>query len=273
LLSYYWKKISRIAGFICETPIPKAKRIGMGKLNNPAKRRVQYPAACCEIFPKLVLGFMPVILVTFLTLSITAQAEEKNAEIAKPPMRVAVISFQPLITGEGQGNTVICPLCGIGYSSGKILKGSEKIVEEVFVDKLHELKEVELISTDKVQSVYKRIASESLKEPLLNIFKKVGRELGADVLAVGYVYRYTERVGYEYSSEHPASVSFEIHLIKTIDGSIIWRGFFDKTQKSLMEDVFQISSFVRGGGKWMTARQLTEQGMIKIFKTFPGLEH
>ena len=24
----------------CETPIPKAKRIGIGKLNNPAKRRV-----------------------------------------------------------------------------------------------------------------------------------------------------------------------------------------------------------------------------------------
>ena len=41
--------------FICETPIPKAKRIGIGKLNNPAKRRVQYPAACCE-------GFIPVII-------------------------------------------------------------------------------------------------------------------------------------------------------------------------------------------------------------------
>jgi len=24
----------------CETPIPKAKHIGIGKLNNPAKRRV-----------------------------------------------------------------------------------------------------------------------------------------------------------------------------------------------------------------------------------------
>jgi general secretion pathway protein D len=41
--------------FICETPIPKAKRIGIGKLNNPAKQRVQYPAACCE-------GFIPVII-------------------------------------------------------------------------------------------------------------------------------------------------------------------------------------------------------------------
>jgi len=213
-----------------------------------------------------IAGF---VLVVFLTLAITTPA----AENATSPMRIAVISFQPLIPGEKQGNTVICPICGIGYSSGKILKGSEKVVEEVFVDKLHKLKEVELIPSDKVQSVYKRIASESLKGPLLNIFKKVGRELGADVLAVGYVYRYTEREGYNYSAEHPASVFFEIHLIKTIDGSIIWRGFFDKTQKSLMEDVFQISSFVKGGGKWMTARQLTEQGMNEIFKTFPGFEH
>lgn len=212
-------------------------------------------------------------LVIFLTLSITAQAVEKNAEGVKSPMRMAVISFQPLIPEKGQGNTVICPLCGTGYSSGIILRGSEKIVEEAFVDKLHELKEIELTPSDKVQSVYKKIASESLKEPLLNIFKKVGSELGADVLAVGYVYRYTEREGYSYSAKHPASVFFEIHLIKTIDGSTIWRGFFDKTQKSLMEDVFQISSFFKGGGKWMTARQLTEQGMNKIFETFPYLEH
>jgi hypothetical protein len=217
-----------------------------------------------------VAGF---ILVVFLTLSITAPAQEKNAENAKAPMRMAVISFQPLTSGDGRGNTVICPICGIGYSSGKILKGSENIVEEIFIDKLRELKGVELIPSDKVQDVYKIIASESLKEPLVNVFKKVGKELGADVVAVGYVYRYIEREGYKYSAEHPASVFFEIHLINTIDGRIIWKGFFDRTQKSLMEDVFQISSFFKGGGTWMTARQLTEQGMNKIFETFPGVEH
>jgi len=213
------------------------------------------------------------VLIVFLTLSITAQAQEKNAVSAKPPMRLAVISFQPLTSGDGRGSTVICPICGTGYSSGKILKESENIVEGIFVDKLHELKVAELIPSDKVQDVYKIIASESLKEPLVKVFKKVGKELGADVVAVGYVYRYSEREGYKYSAEHPASVFFEIHLINTIDGRIIWRGFFDKTQKSLMEDVFQISSFFKGGGTWMTARQLTEQGMNKIFETFPGVEH
>ena len=50
-----------IALLIVETPIPKAKRSGIGKLNNPAKRRARYLAACCEMFPKLDLGFIPVI--------------------------------------------------------------------------------------------------------------------------------------------------------------------------------------------------------------------
>jgi len=208
------------------------------------------------------------VLVIFLALSITAQAVEKSSVNTKPPKHIAVISFQPLTTGEESGKTVFCPICGIGASSGKILKGSEKIVEEVFVNKLRELKEVELIPADKVEGIYKRISSESLKEPLLKSLMKAGDELGADFLAVGYVYRYVERVGYKYSSEHPASVVFEIHLIKVSDGSIIWRGFFDKTQKSAMEDVFQMSSLF----KWLTARQLTEQGMNKIFETFPNFE-
>ena len=217
-----------------------------------------------------ITGF---VLVIFLTLSITSQALEKSAERTKSTILIGVIPFQPLIPEEGQGNTVICPLCGMGYSSGEISKESEKIVEEIFIDKLHKLRNVEFIPLDKVQGVYKRIASESLKEPVLNILKKVGSELRTDVLVVGYVYRYTEREGYDYSVKRPASVFFEIHLIKTIDGSTIWRGIFDKTQKSLMEDVFQISSFFKGGGKWMTARQLTEQGMNTIFETFPYLEH
>jgi hypothetical protein len=65
-LKNFWRnnkiKMKTVHPFICETPIPKAKRIGIGKLNNPAKRRVQYPAACCKIFSKLALGFIPVII-------------------------------------------------------------------------------------------------------------------------------------------------------------------------------------------------------------------
>ncbi len=70
----------------CETPIPKAKRIRIGKLNNPAKRRVQYPAACYEMFPKLALGFIPVIF----TPMVPSRDWHKNGTSLYSPCKKAI---------------------------------------------------------------------------------------------------------------------------------------------------------------------------------------
>jgi hypothetical protein len=88
---------------------------------------------------------------------------------------------------------------------------------------------------------------------------------------MGYVYRYRERKGYSYSAEKPASVAFAIHLIRVNDGAIIWRGSFDKTQTSLMDYILQILSFYKNGGRCVTAKELTEEGMEEVLKKFPGL--
>jgi len=141
-------------------------------------------------------------------------------------------------------------------------------VEELFIEKLKDYKEIEIIPQDKVDAIYKRVSAESLKMPLLKIIKKVGPEVGADLVAVGYVFRYVERIGYNYSVEKPASIAFEINFVSPKDGNTVWRSAFDKTQKSLMEDVFHVSSL-----KWLTARELAKQGMNQAFKTFPGLDH
>jgi hypothetical protein len=202
-----------------------------------------------------------------------AFAAEKGTDIAVPPIRIAIIPFQVLLPETESSNTVICPLCGVGYSGGKIVKGAENVVEELFVEKLKDFKEVIIIPLDKVEGVYNRVGAESLKKPLLEKLKETGAELTADVIAVGYVIRYVERIGYHYSAEKPASVAFEINFLNAKNGNIIWRGVFDKTQKSLMEDLFQISSFYKGGGKWLTAYELTKQGMDQAFKTFSGFEH
>lgn len=199
------------------------------------------------------------IFVFFLIPSLTVQAEQTT--------RIAVISFQAMPATEGR--TVSCPLCGSVPSSGKIMEGAEKLVEDVFVEKLNTSRDIELVPAEKIRSVYDKILSGKLQGSYSDNLKKVGTELGADFLVVGYVFRYAERVGYKYSSEHPASVVFEIHVIKTADGSSIWRGYFDKTQKSLMENLFEITSFFKGGATWVNARQLTELGMDEVFETFP----
>jgi hypothetical protein len=214
----------------------------------------------------LAAGF---ILILLLVLPVSVQSAEEDGQVVK---RLAVISFQALLP-EGGSTIAVCPVCSGGYSSGKIEKGAEKTVEEGFIDKLRDFKEMQIIPTDKVAAVYNRVSAEELKKPLLAVLKKVGAELQADVIAVGYIYRYTERVGYDFSAERPASVAFEIHLLNVKDGSTIWHGVFDKTQKSLMENVYQAPSFFKGGGKWLTASQLAKQGIDEIFKTFPSFEH
>ena len=208
------------------------------------------------------------IFILLLVLPVSVQSAEKDGQVVK---RLAVIAFQPLLP-EGGSTMVICPLCKGGYSSGKIEKGAEMVVQESFIDKLRDFDQVQVLPPEKVTAVYTRVVAEQLKKPFLEVLKNVGAELKADIIVVGYVYRYTERVGYDFSVEHPASVAFDIHLLNAKDGSTIWRGVFDKTQKSLMEDLFQTSSFFKGGGKWLTASQLAKLGIDEIFKTFPGVE-
>ena len=212
-----------------------------------------------------VAGF---ILILLLVLPVSVHCTEEDGQVVK---RLAVIAFQPLLP-EGGSTMVICPLCKGGYSSGKIEKGAEMVVQESFIDKLRDFDQVQVLPPEKVTAVYTRVVAEQLKKPFLEVLKNVGAELKADIIVVGYVYRYTERVGYDFSVEHPASVAFDIHLLNAKDGSTIWRGVFDKTQKSLMEDLFQTSSFFKGGAKWLTASQLAKLGIDEIFKTFPGVE-
>ncbi len=210
------------------------------------------------------------VLALLLSFSFNSYSTESEALNVKSTVSLGVISFEALIPGEGLESAVVCPLCTSASVAGKIQEGAEKIVENIFVNKLGEFKEVRVLPSERLQAVYKRVAAESLRKPLLDVLNKVGQETGADILAVGYIYRYTERVGYDYSVKQPASVAYEIYMVNPSDKSIIWRGIFDKTQKSLMEDLFQISSFFRGGGKWLTAEQLSKQGMDEIFKKFPG---
>ena len=214
------------------------------------------------------------ILILCLVVIPSGAASEENAKSAAViKTRLAVIPFMAVEPDNASSTTVRCPLCGNVNSGGPVAEGAQINLEEIFTDKLMGLKNVEIIAPERVAGAYRRISSASLKEPMLKVVCKAGRELGADVVAAGFVYRWRERVGYSYSAKTPASVSFEIHLISVRDESILWRGVFDRTQKSLMEDLFQVSSFFKGGAKWVTARELARLGVEEIFDTFPGFDH
>jgi len=187
--------------------------------------------------------------------------------------RIAVVPFQSIRQEDAEITTARCPVCGLVFRTERYAKGSEAVVEGIFLDRLKDEKAFALIPPDRVGGVYEGVTGQLFKADILDVLKKVGAELEADGIILGYVYRFRERKGFSLSVEKPASVAFEIHLIRVSDGAIVWRGIFDKTQASLMENLLQIGSFLKEGGKWVTAKELSAEGMDEVLKDFPGVRH
>jgi len=178
-----------------------------------------------------------------------------------------VLPFQQIVPEDLQSGAVRCPLCGMIFSAAKAVGSPETVVEARFLEQLEKSKpQFSVLAGERVAGIYRRVSTASLKTPLLQIVRDVGKELGAEGIVIGYVYRFRERKGESFAAEKPASVAFEIHLIRVEDGVLVWRDAFDRTQSSLMEDLLHVSSL-----KWVTAEELAAEGMEQVLKTFPGL--
>jgi hypothetical protein len=181
--------------------------------------------------------------------------------------RIAVLPFQQIVPEDLPSSAMRCPLCGMIFDAAKADGSPETVVEARFLEELEKSKpKFSVIAGDRVAGVYRRVSTASLKAPLLQIVRDVGKELGAEGIVIGYVYRFRERKGEPFAAEKPASVAFEIHLIRVEDGVLVWREAFDRTQSSLMEDLLHVSSW-----KWVTAEELAAGGLEQVLKTFPGL--
>jgi hypothetical protein len=104
----------------------------------------------------------------------------------------------------------------------------------------------------------------------IRILQKVGKAFGCDAVLAGHIYRWQEREGTAIGVNRPASVAFDLHLVRPNDGAIIWRTRFDKTQRSLSENLLDAETFFQSGGRWLTAENLAILGLNKVLKGMPG---
>jgi hypothetical protein len=127
----------------------------------------------------------------------------------------------------------------------------------------------ELISPGKARGAYSSLISSDTKRNEFEMFQQIGQAFSADAVLIGYMYRWRERVGGEHAVERPASVAFDLRLIRPEDGAILWRQKFDKTQQSLSQNLLEWDLFIRGRGRWMTAEKLAELGLEDMLNRLP----
>ncbi|MFH1081726.1 MAG: hypothetical protein V1766_15940 [Pseudomonadota bacterium] len=184
--------------------------------------------------------------------------------------RVAIAPFLQMTPEQLDINAADCSRCRFFTRIDGSSDRPEVIVEQIFIERLKAGYKIDIIHPDRVAGIYERYVGAFDKVTPLTLLKKVGDDLDADGVVFGYVYRFRERQGTPYAAAKPASVAFEIYLFRVSDSALVWKGHFEKTQTSLMENVLQASAFLKGGGRWVTVSELSKEGIDNVMKNFPA---
>lgn len=192
--------------------------------------------------------------------------------------RLLILPFKNMSAIYGESKSLKCPFRGQVYLTGEVPEGATAflaknlkvlIKSRTLFTVLPENLTNNLLSNFISGFISGHISGDKDIKLERALLMEAGRLADADVVLAGYLYRFKQRAGTSYAAESPASVAFAIHLINVSDGKILWSGHIDETQHSLSDNLFEIGSFFKRGGKWITSEKMALSGLEEITKTFP----
>jgi hypothetical protein len=164
------------------------------------------------------------------------------------------------------------PISGAVFSAEPVSEEVADRLSESLFEKLTKTGGQKWVSPREAAAAFSQLASSNPTLTDRDIYVRIGKGLSAEGELGGHVYRWREREGADYQASRPASVAFDLYLMSAGDGVILWKARFDKTQISLSENLFEIETFLKAKGRWMTAGELAEIGLADFVESFPKEE-
>ncbi len=178
--------------------------------------------------------------------------------------KVLILPFKDMAAIYGENANIRCPLTGRLFMGGPI----PAAIPGIMTTRLHDLLATEtaytLVSSDRLHQGGDARQPASLASS--KDLAMAGRRAGADLVMIGHLYRFRERVGKKFAVETPASVAFDVHLVRVSDGRLLWTGYLDETQHSLSENLFNLEMFLERDGQWVTAQEMATEGLDHVLK-------
>ncbi len=181
--------------------------------------------------------------------------------------RILVMPFQNMTRMYGKNKTISGPVTRKVFITQPVTPRAEIDMDQA----LHHL----LSTHDGIQwrfpsSKELLSLSDPLEGPaLIQRLQQLGRQNQTDGILLGYLYAYRERKGGDFGAETSARVVFEMALVRTENGAVVWQKGFSETQQPLNENLLDIGKFIKRKGRWVTAQEMGRQAMAEMLKTLP----
>ncbi len=168
-----------------------------------------------------------------------------------------------------------CPSLPSEVITGYLLKGASSVpaptlkkMDDFLVKELLSHCSLKIVSPYLVrqcEEILLRKETSSILGPI-SFWSRVGRCIPADYILVVQILQFRPRQGGDWGVFVPARVILTMNLIDTRKARLLSSYIFQEEQTSLMENLLQIKKFFRRRGKWVTALELAEEGIIESLK-------
>lgn len=203
-----------------------------------------------------------------LLILLVACGKPRDLTLYPPLKKIAVLPFEPVCPGQKE-DEITCAFAG-KIIPGEVATEAASVLTDLIYQKLAGDSRFVLVPESEALSLWAEVLSRYTGASAYKLIAEIGKRLGVEAVLYGKVFRYREREGSGFSVVKPASVAFALILVRVSDARVIWRGWFDETQKPLSENVLSLKLY--GKIRWLTARELAERGLEKVLREFPYLK-
>jgi hypothetical protein len=217
------------------------------------------------------VNIIMVVVLLLLTACKTNVVVPESSDTPFSIEKLLILPVRDMSAVYGARENVRCPLCGSVIMTGEVAEGAVEFLTDSLYSALKSKGNFELVPPGKARGLLSNLLqgdAGTLSERALLI--EIGQALNADAVLAGYIFRFRERIGTRYAVKSPASVAFDIHLIRVADGRVLWSGQFNETQKSLSENFLHLETFLKRKASWVTAREMAQAGLEDILQSFSG---
>ena len=184
----------------------------------------------------------------------------------------SVVALMPFIKGrdpQNLANTLSCPFERFCYEDDALASDAHLVMTRMLQEMLLEKLDERTLPMKTVRQTYEALLFDHPNATPLEMAKKLGKELRADYVLIGNVWRFRERLGSSLGVAKPASVAFSLYLVDTQSGKSVWQDRFNETQQSLSENLLKAPDWFKRGGTWLKARELARYGLKDLLKDSP----
>lgn len=175
-------------------------------------------------------------------------------------MPLSCIAVLPAGTSVDQNET-------IDYQDARSLEKGADFISAIMDRELGGHAKVRLLSASQVASLGPEITG-----GLSGMVSTIGKKVDCDAVLLTTVRRFKQREGTEYAVDEPASANFQMALMHSRTGAVLWTADFRETQESLLDNILTYNKAQSRGFKWVTVEQLVEQGVKDRLATCPYLK-